>query len=250
MKVWNVMPKVITLLLLWVYGLPAFSQYNDSTHHSVNYVSTGTINKTNEGSSYVLNNALRFGISRKEYVLNTTNSWVYGKSLGNLSNSDFFSALDGNLYKTWEHFYYWGLASYEKSFSLKINNRSQGGFGVGYSVFDREELRVVLSDGILYERSDLYDTPEDGTNRYDVFRNSFRLKFRIVIREVIIVEGSDFLQHALSDRRDYIVKSNTSLSIKLKKGLSITSAMVYNKLSKTQRENLLVTYGLTYERYF
>jgi hypothetical protein len=250
MKGWNVMQKVFVLIMLWGCSLHAFSQYNDSTHHYVNYVSTGTINKTNEGSSYVLNNALRFSISRKEYSLNTTNSWVYGKSLSDVSNNDFFSALDGNLYKTWDHFYYWALASYEKSLSLKINHRLQAGAGVGYSIFDRETLRVVLSDGILHERSDLYDTPEEGANQYDVFRNSFRLKFRAVIREVIVLEGTDFVQHALSDRKDYIVKSTTSVSVKLKKGLSLTGAIVYNKLSKTQRENLLVTYGLTYERYF
>lgn len=244
------MPKVALLCMLSMCSLPAFSQFNDSTHHYVNYVSTGTINKTNEGSSYVLNNALRFSISRKEYSLNTTNSWVYGKSLSNLSNNDFFSALDGNLYKTFDHFYYWGLASYEKSFSLKINHRLQAGVGVGYSVFDREELRIVLSDGVLYERSDLYDTPEEGANQYEVLRNSFRFKFRAVIREVIVVESTDFLQHALSDRKDYIVKSITGVSIKLKKGLSLTGAVTYNKLSKTRRENLLVTYGLTYERYF
>lgn len=246
----NIMQKIVAGLVLWMGSLPAFSQFNDTTHHYLNYVSTGTINKTNEGSSYVLNNALRFSISKREYTFNTTNSWIYGKSLSNLSNNDFFSALDGNLYKTLEHFYYWGLASYEKSFSLKINHRLQAGVGVGYSVFDVEKLRVVLSDGILYERSDLYDLPEEGTNRYDVFRNSFRLKFRAVIREVIVIEGTDFLQHALSDRKDYIVKSSTSLSIKLKKGLSVTGSIVYNKLSKTRRENLLVTYGLTYEKYF
>jgi hypothetical protein len=249
MKQWDILQKIF-LLTLWVCSLSASAQFNDSTHHYVNYVSTGTINKTNEGSSYVLNNALRFSISKKEYSLNTTNSWVYGKSLSNLSNNDFFSALDGNLYKTLDHFYYWGLASYEKSFSLKINHRLQAGVGIGYSIVDREVLRLILSDGVLYERGNLYDTPEEGANQYEVLRNSFRLKFRAVIRDVIVLESTDFLQHALSDRKDYIVKSITGLSVKLKKGLSITGAITYNKLSKTKRENLLVTYGLTYERYF
>src|SRR6188768_170010 len=109
MKGRSIMQNIFVLITLWACSLQAFSQYNDSIHHYVNYVSTGTINKTNEGSSYVLNNALRFSISKKEYALNTTNSWVYGKSLNNLSNNDIFSSLDGNLYKTWEHFYYWGL---------------------------------------------------------------------------------------------------------------------------------------------
>ena len=228
----------------------SFGQFNDTVNYYINFASTGNINKTNDGTSYLLNNNFRYSISKKSISLNTTNSWMYGKQLGNLTNNDFFSGLDFNLYNTLYNFYYWGLGSYEKSVSLKIDHRLQTGAGVGYNVVNRKNALVILSDGILYEKGDLYDDPETGSNEYEIFRNSFRLKFRFIIREIVVIEGSDFLQHALPDRKDYIIKSNTSLSVKLKKWLSLTSAVTYNKLSATGRENLLITYGITVERYF
>lgn len=235
---------------LMLMSCDSFGQFNDTVNYYIHFASTGNINKTSEGTSYLLNNNFRYSISKKSISLNTTNSWMYGKQLGNLTNNDFFSGLDFNLYKTLYNFYYWGLGSYEKSVSLKINHRLQTGAGIGYNLVNRKNTLVILSDGILYEKGDLYDNPETGTNEYEIFRNSFRLKFRVIIREIIVIEGYDFLQHALSDRKDYIIKSNTSLSVKLKKWLSLTSAVTYNKLSATGRENLLVTYGISIERYF
>ncbi len=35
------------------------SQYNDSVHYYVNYASAGIINKTNDGSSYVLTKCIQ-----------------------------------------------------------------------------------------------------------------------------------------------------------------------------------------------
>ncbi len=238
------------LVTLMLGAVDCLGQFSDTVNYYINFASTGNINKTNDGTSYLLNNNLRYSISKKSISLNTTNSWMYGKQLGNLTNNDFFSGLDFNLYKTLYNFYYWGLGSYEKSVSLKINHRLQTGAGIGYNLVNRKNALVILSDGILYEKGDLYDGPETGNNEYEIFRNSFRLKFRFIIRGIVVIEGSDFLQHALSDRKDYIIKSNTSLSVKLKKWLSLTSAVVYNKLSATGRENLLVTYGITIERYF
>jgi len=245
--------RVYGIVFFWVLMLgtiDSYAQFNDTVNYYINFASTGNINKTNDGTSYLLNNNFRYSISKKSISLNTTNSWMYGKQLGNLTNNDFFSGLDFNLYKTLYNFYYWGLGSYEKSVSLKINHRVQTGAGVGYNLVNRKNALVILSDGILYEKGDLYDSPETGSNEYEVFRNSFRLKFRVIIREIVVIEGSDFLQHALSDIKDYIIKSNTSLSVKLKKWLSLTSAVTYNKLSATGRENLLITYGITVERYF
>jgi hypothetical protein len=242
--------QIVFVLAIAFIPSVGFSQFNDTTHYYINYASTGSINKTNDGTSYLLNNNLRFSINKKTVSFNTTNSWIYGKQLGNLTNDDIYSGLDFNLYKRLQNFYYWGLANYEKSYSLKINHRLQTGAGLGYNVVNRKNVLVILSDGILYEKGDLYDSPEEGNNQYEVFRNSFRLKFRMIIKKVIVIEGYDFLQHALSDRKDYIIKSNTSLSVKLRKWLSLTTAVTYNKLSQTRRENLLITYGVTFERYF
>ncbi|RAW01903.1 hypothetical protein DQQ10_08865 [Pseudochryseolinea flava] len=218
----------------------------------MNYTATGIVNKTNDGRSYVLNNNLRFSISKKRISANSSALWIYGKQNESRTNNDIIAALDFNIYERRQpaRFYTWGLASYESSFSLKINARVQTGLGIGYNIVDRPNVVFIVSDGILYEHSDLYQTPEGIDNDYETARNSFRIKFRWVIKNRVTIDGSDFLQHALNDRKDYIVKSNTNVSVKLLRWLSFTTSLVYNKISLTNRENLLLNYGLTIEKYF
>ena len=162
----------------------------------------------------------------------------------NLTNNDFSSIIDFNLFKTINNFYYWGLGSFDKSYLLKIDNRIQAGLGIGYSILNNADINVTLSDGILYEKSDLYDL-----EAYEILRNSFRLKYRFVYKNMIVLDGTDFLQNSLSKSDDYIVKLISNLSFKLNKLLSLTSSATYNKLNLTQKENLLITFGLSLEKY-
>jgi len=50
--------------------------------------------------------------------------------------------------------------------------------------------------------------------------------------------------------KDYILKFNNQLSVKLNKWLSINAAMAYNEISRTNRQNLLITYGIAVDKYF
>jgi len=248
MKV-KIVKKCIVFIFIMLSSVITYSQFNDSIHHYVNFASIGIINRTNTGSSYVLTNGLRFNISKKNIRLNSTNSWIYGEQQKNITNNDFNSTLDFNIFKTGSKFYYWGLANYDKSYSLKINNRLQTGVGIAYNVIDTTTAFLNLSDGILYENSNL--KVSDSTNSYNsLFRNSFRLRYRFVIKEIIIFDGTNFLQSALSDKNDYIIKSINSVSVKLRKWLNITAATTYNRNQKTNSENLLITFGLTAEKYF
>src|SRR3954462_4453 len=119
------MVKFLFIIFGLFSSVITYAQLNDSIHHYVNFASTGIINKTNNGDSYVLTNGLKFNISKKNIRLNSTSSWIYGEQQKSLTNNDFISALDFNLSRPGSKFYYWGLANYEKSFSLKINNRIQ-----------------------------------------------------------------------------------------------------------------------------
>jgi hypothetical protein len=240
---------IFPLLLLCVVALHAYGQFNDTIHYYTNFNSTGVVNRTNDGSSYVFNNGIKFNFYRQHFSINTNTNWIYGRQPERLTNNDFTSALDANIFKSQRHIYYWALASYDKSYSLKINYRVQSGFGVGYYVMDKKNFVVQISDGILYDKGDLYDN-EASRNDYQIIRNSFRFKYRFIFKERIVLEGSDFLQHSLKDQHDYIIKSNTNLSLKMSKWLSFTTALTYNKLSLTRRENLLLNFGLTLERYF
>lgn len=243
MKQWMIL---LTGLLV---TLSSFSQYTDSTHHYTSLSSTGVINNTKDGNSYVITNALKFGIRKKSIALNSTNSWVYGQQQDRLTNNDFSAVLDFNVYKTFDNFYYWGLLNYDKSYSLKINNRLQAGLGVAYSFVDQPKAYLNISDGILYESSDL-NLGDTAKSVYNTFRNSLRLRYRFVIRELVVLDGTNFWQPSLSYGNDYILKFNNSLSFKLNKWISFTTAATYNKVSRTARENLLLTFGLTLEKYF
>jgi hypothetical protein len=244
------MLRFLFLIVLLNSFYEARSQFNDSANYYLRYASTGIVNKTNDRNAFVLNNHLRFSVYRKNISLNTNNSWVYGEQQQMVSNNDFTSTLDFDLYKTRKHIYYWGLLNYEKSLSLKIYNRLQAGLGIGYYLIDHENYVIQLSDGILYETSELYDQEGLTNADYETYRNSFRLKFRFVFKDALILEGVDFLQHSLSDRKDYIVRLNTNLSVKLFKWISLTASVNYNKLNKTSRENFLMNFGLTLEKYF
>lgn len=243
-----ILPILLTLILLF-HQSRVDAQFNDSITHHINFSSTGVINKTNDGDSYVLNNNLRFTIRQKDVSLNAASSWIYGEQNDRRTNNDFTNALDVNLYRTFKNFYYWGLATYDKSFSLKINDRFQVGVGVAYNIIEKENLFINVSEGILYEKSDVFinDTTRE---KNSILRNSFRFRYRWMIKEFITLEGTQLLQNSFSDGNDYILKSVNSLNFRLYKWLNFTTAVTYNKVGKTDRQNFLVTFGLTAEKYF
>lgn len=243
---------VIAIYLLVAAMTSTEAQFNDSTNYFIRYNSTGTVNKTNDQNSYVLNNALRFSLYKKSISLNSNNTWIYGKQQDRMTNNDFSSTLDFDVYKARRSIYYWGLLNYEKSFSLAIDHRFQGGLGIGYYFIDRENMVIQVSDGILYEASRLVNRDEapDLANSQQTLRNSLRLKFRYVFREKVTIDHVDFVQHSLEDRKDYILRSNTIIGVKLYKWISLSLSVNYNKISITDRENLLLNYGITFEKYF
>jgi hypothetical protein len=153
--------------------------------------------------------------------------------------------IDFNLFKSQKRLYYWGLAAYDKSYSLKIDHRYQAGAGLGWNLIRKPSFVLVLTDGPLYESGLLFDTLA-----YTTFRNSFRIKYRVVFYKIINLEGVSFLQQSLDDAEDYILKSDHTLSVKLQKYLSLTASLSYNKFNLTKKENLFSTFGLSFERSF
>jgi len=114
---------------------------------------------------------------------------------------------------------------------------------------DKENAWLNLSDGILYETSNLRIN-DSSTQIVKTLRNSFRLRYRFVINEVIVFDGLHFFQNSLSDKNDYIIKSSGNLTFKIRKWLGLTTSATYNRNQRTDRENLLITFGLTADKYF
>lgn len=236
-----------TLLFVFCifFSIKLFAQYSDTTNYHIALSSAGSINKTNEDRAYLLNNSLSIGMKKQEFVLNSTSTWLYGKQNSNLSNNDFSSTINFNLYKTFPHFYYWGLLNYNTSYSLKLKNQLLAGGGIAYSFLDKPNAYINLSDGVLFDQSSLIVG-----ERYNTLRNSLRLQYHFAFKEIITVDGSHFLQNSFARKGDHIIRSVTSVGLKLRKWISLTTSLNYNKLNITSRENLNLTYGLSIDKYF
>jgi hypothetical protein len=238
-----------TLFLSIIFHNKCLSQFDDSTSHYFNYAGSGNLNSTEKNRILVFNNILRFSIRKKHLVLNSHNSWLYGKQRENLLSNDFSSALDFNLYTASEGFNYWGLATFDKSFSLQIINRYQVGLGAAYNIWQKEAFTFNISDGIIYEQSNV--RLNDSTNKFDkTLRNSLRVRHKMSWNGRLALEGTHYVQNSLSTKKDYIIKSNTTLLVTIRKGLHITASLLYNRLNVTNRENLVSTFGISMERYW
>jgi hypothetical protein len=235
----------LPLFLLLLFYIRSVAQYTDSTNYHVLLTSTGSINRTNDDRAYLLNNALNFGLKKKSFVLNSSSAWLYGKQNNNLTNNDFSTTLNFNLYKTFPHFYYWGLVNYNTSYSLKLKNQLLAGGGIAYSILDKENAYINISNGVLFDQSSLIVG-----DSYHTYRNSLRLQYHFMIKELITIDGNHFIQNSFNRKGDYIIRSSATLGLKLRKWISLTTALNYNKLNITSSENLNFTYGLTLDKYF
>ncbi|RQO31672.1 hypothetical protein DBR32_06915 [Taibaiella sp. KBW10] len=241
--------QVILLLLILGNKEGLYAQFNDSTHYMAAVQSSGSFNKTNDGFNALYNNSIKYGMKFNSFIMNANSSWVYGKTPVKLSNNDWNTSLDFNLYKTLPHFYYWGLLNHASSYSLKINNQFQGGLGIAYRFFDRPNIRLSVSNGILYETSSIIQ--EQGHNLdYETFRNSLRVQFNYTFKELVKLRTVGFYQPSLTLKNDFIINANASVQIKVWKWVQFSTTATYNKVSRTNRENFILTYGLVAERFF
>lgn len=232
-------------LLLWILGASAFAQ-KDTLRFVTHFNGTGTFNKTNTNSSYLLSNTLRFSLENKTIKSNFLNRWLYGQQDEKLINNDFSSLFDCNLYKTFPHFNYWTLLSYSTLYSLKINHQVQAGAGIAYNIIHAKRWQLNLSEGILYDYSDiqLMDTVRE---IYQTPRNSFRIQLKLFPGERINFTSFTFFQHSFEYGNDFIIRSESNLNCRIKRWLTLTMKLTYNRISRTQKENLFATYGLTIE---
>ncbi|WP_118951124.1 DUF481 domain-containing protein [Taibaiella helva] len=243
------MARYLYLLFLLLFPFGVRAQFSDSVHHMINVSSSGTFNRTADGLTYLLNNGVKYSVRKKSFVMNSTTAWIYGNTPDKLTNNDFNTTLDFNLYATFPHFYYWGLVNFTSSFSLKIKEQLQSGLGVAYRLIDREQMMFSISDGFLYERSNIIQEDQSELS-YHTFRNSLRLQYRLKYKELLTFNSAGFYQPSLNYGGDFIITANASLGIKVWKWLSFTTTFTYNNVSRTRRENILFTYGLVAERFF
>jgi len=242
--------KILIVGFCTITAATAKAQFSDSVHNYIMYAATGIINKTNSSRSYLISNAAQYKLRIKKNALNFAAGYIYGRQQGVLSHDDFNTTVDFNFFpKDSSKLYYWGLLNFDKSFSLNIIGRSQVGIGVAYNFMDDEKRFLNISNGILYEYSNVQLS--DGVHeKNDLIRNSFRLRYRFLINKIIIISGTNMLQTAFGHSEDYILKLDNSINLTLNTWLRFRTAFTYNRNNLTKRENMLITLGLTAEKFF
>lgn len=225
------------------------AQFSDSVTHYFRVAASGNLNRSNSATAYLLSNEARYSVRKKHTTLNTVATWLYGEQGSNLTNNDFITTADFNLYRDSSNLYYWALANYTTNYSLKINNQFQSGLGLAYNFVNTAAAWLNISDGILYERSDLA-TDDPSLRQYHTFRNSFRFAYKFIIKKNVTINGTNFFQPALGHGNDYIVRASNSLGIKLNQWITLATTVSYNQFKRTGTENLLFTYGIVAEKFF
>ena len=245
------MNRLILLLLLGCFvQVKAFAQFNDSVHHNLGVNFSGTLNRSPVAKTYLLNNGFKYSLSKKKTQLNFNNAWVYGENSGKLTNNDYNASLDFNIFRDHKaRLNYWGLAGYTTSYSLKVLNQLQTGLGAAYKVVDREYAMLRISDGILYENNSILQADSTKQN-YGTIRNSLRVQLRLYYKKIISFESTGFWQPSLQYKNDYIINTQLALNIRLLQWLSLSTRYNYNRISRTDRENMLLTYGIVIDHYF
>ena len=244
------LPMRYTCVLLFILQHNiAFSQFNDSVTHNIKLNCTGLLNKTTTGNSYILSNGFGYNVLKKTVALNTAANWVYGVNKQVMSNNDLTTHADLNFFKENKKLSYWTLVNYDKIYSLNINYRLQGGGGISYNFIDSSHLRINVSYGLLYEAGDIKES-DSISNTYATARNSLRLLLRWIIKDKVTISSIHFYQPSFETFKDYIIQSTTTIAVKLYRSLSLNANVVYNKATNTNRDNLLVTYGLMFDKYF
>ncbi|HEV7331210.1 MAG TPA: DUF481 domain-containing protein [Flavisolibacter sp.] len=243
------MRRVVSFIFCFLTCFNAKAQFNDSITQHVRFSASGNLNQSNNATAYLLTNDARYSIRNKRTTLNTAATWLYGQVGDRLTNNDFTSTTDFNLYRDSSQLYYWALANFTTSFSLRIRNQIQGGVGAAYNFVNTPTAWLNLSEGILYEASHLA-TADPAKNQYQTFRNSLRLAYKFVIKNALTFNGTNFWQPAIGNGSDYTIRTSNSIGVKLNMWISIGTTLSYNRFNRTGAENLLFTYGLVAEKYF
>ncbi len=243
--------KILTLsCLLWPL-LQAAAAPADTLQYKLGLANTGILNHTRLTNAYTISNTVKFSVKGRKTELDAGANYTYGVTDNELVNNDVTANLSGNRYVFADRRYYiWAIGAYESSYSLGVASRTQAGAGVAWSPIDSPRAYVNFSEGVLVENSNIKQS-DNTTITQQTLRNSFRFRFRFASAENrVVFEGTNSIQNSFKDFNDYILRLNNSLTVKVYKGVGLTAAAAYNKVTATDRENLLLTLGFKVDYVF
>src|SRR3954451_18598181 len=95
----NIFTSLLIFCLCTIPFLPASAQFNDSINYRLRFITTGSLNRTTDGDTYLLNNGLGFNINKRKTTLNTNANWIWGQLNNTLTNNDFIATADMDFLK-------------------------------------------------------------------------------------------------------------------------------------------------------
>lgn len=246
--------KWIGILILFAFiVLPTYAEETEpqkTYYHTIKFNAGGNYSSASfDKISMMYNTALGYSIEKNNLALNANTDWVYELQNKELAKNDFGFGLDFNYYfNDSKRFYAWGLNNYQSAYSLKINHQYQAGAGLAYQIIDLPYFFLRVSDGFLWETSNIIESEE--ALLYDTWRNSFRLQVRSKVADRLNFKFTGFWQPSIIDFNDQLIKINSQLLINIWKQLDLKIEGQYNLVTKTEKENLLISYGFSYQLKF
>src|ERR1700712_479279 len=114
---------LLNILPLSMNAQPTDTLKRDTAQYIIGLVSTGSLNQAIDNTSYLFNNAARFSAIHRLFTFNLAGNYLYGKSNGVLTNNDVNVTANGDFrHHRNDRLFYWILANYTSSVSLKINS--------------------------------------------------------------------------------------------------------------------------------
>ncbi|HTO14947.1 MAG TPA: DUF481 domain-containing protein [Edaphocola sp.] len=239
----------LVLLLSSSWWTSALAQFNDSVHYKTSLSLSGNFNKTNDETTMLFNNSANIEIRFERFEFNGNGQWLYGKNQEKLTNNDWKATANFDRISGHKPLIYWGLFNFISSYSLNVNYQYQAGSGLAYKFFNNDVFKFSISDGILYEYSSV-NTSNTDKLEYETFRNSLRIKASYNYKKRVSAKFVFFHQPSLTLKNDYIITSNFNLGFKIWKWINFETGLSYNKVSKTQKENFIMTYGIVTNNFF
>jgi hypothetical protein len=203
---------------------------------------------------YTARGTLEYVPKRAALGFYTSPRYSYGKTNGVLQEDELFVDLNATMFYARHDVYGLAFGVVERSNLRQIDRRLYGGVGVGWRITGGltspdATLKVSVTNAVLYEDTDFFETPNVPSRDVTVLRNSTRLRVAAAwLGGRLTLANTTFVQPALN-RPNLRASAVTQALIQLTKRLafSLTLENSYESLVAEGRRNAdtHLTFGLT-----
>ncbi len=252
------MNKVVLLAFCLLLALGCKAQINesDTTKLQLQLLSGGSYQKGNVELLRVINQ-LDFSVKlSSRFVFKTQNDHLYQEILSKKADNDLVSK-NYFYYKPQRKLYPYVISFIASNYRRDLEVRIFGGLGATYQLLQKPQDVIKLSANLLYEKSrytknDFNYAEFNGSKEIEafwstVYLNGFHYFNESTIRWIYEI----YYQQSLHDQINYRIHASTGIDVKVVKGLSIQSRIIYSQenviVVSNKQEDLLWIWGLNYK---